>query len=86
MDHPLIQHKIGIIRDKDTGSKRFPQEMVGGLPCWNAEATRDLKRRLPTETPIGRPWLKARGQKLAIVPILRAGLGIVRNADADTGR
>ena len=79
MDHPLIQHKIGIIRDKDTGSKDF-REMVGEialLECF--EATRDLKLEdCPTETPMGKTVAKRlAGKKLAIVPILRAGLGMV---------
>ena len=79
MDHPLIQHKIGIIRDKDTGSKDF-REMVGEiamLECF--EATRDLKLEdCPTETPMGKTVAKRlAGKKLATVPILRAGLGMV---------
>lgn len=79
MDHPLIQHKIGIIRRKETGSKLF-REMVAEiamLECF--EATRDLKLHdVPIETPMGKTVAKQlAGKKLAIVPILRAGLGMV---------
>lgn len=79
MEHPLIQHKIGIIRRKDTCSKDFRQ-MIGEismLMCY--EATRDLKLRdVEIETPICRATAKELdGKKLAIIPILRAGLGMV---------
>ena len=79
MEHPLIQHKIGIIRRKDTCSKDFRQ-MIGEismLMCY--EATRDLKLRdVEIETPICRTTAKELdGKKLAIIPILRAGLGMV---------
>ena len=79
LDHPLIQHKLAILRNKDTGVKEF-RELVGeiaGLMCY--EATRNL----PTEeTEIETPVAKAKvrvlaGKKLAIVPVLRAGLGMV---------
>lgn len=79
MDHPLIQHKIGIIRRKETGSKEF-REMISEiamLMCY--EATRDLKLSdIEIETPIATMVAKElQGKKLAIVPILRAGLGMV---------
>ncbi len=79
MDHPLIQHKIGIIRRKETGSKEF-REMISEiamLMCY--EATRDLKLSdIEIETPIAKMAAKElQGKKLAIVPILRAGLGMV---------
>ena len=79
MDHPLIQHKIGIIRNKETGSKDFRQ-MIGEiamLMCY--EATRDLKLvDVEIETPICKTIGKElKGKKLAVVPILRAGLGMV---------
>lgn len=79
MDHPLIQHKIGIIRRKETGSKEF-REMISEiamLMCY--EATRDLKlSEVGIETPICRTQAKElQGKKLAVVPILRAGLGMV---------
>lgn len=79
MDHPLIQHKIGIIRRTETGSKEF-REMIGEiamLMCY--EATRDLKLvDVDIETPICEMTAKElAGKKLAVVPILRAGLGMV---------
>lgn len=79
MDHPLIQHKIGIIRRMETGSKDFRQ-MIGEiamLMCY--EATRDLKLKdVEIDTPICHMTAKElEGKKLAVVPILRAGLGMV---------
>lgn len=79
MDHPLIQHKIGFIRRKDTGTKDFRQTIseIAMLICY--EATRDLQlEEVEIETPICSTVVKTlRGKKMAIVPILRAGLGIV---------
>ena len=79
MDHPLIQHKIGIIRREKTGSKDF-RMMIGEiamLMCY--EATRDLKLQdVEIQTPICKMTAKElAGKKLAVVPILRAGLGMV---------
>jgi uracil phosphoribosyltransferase len=79
MDHPLIQHKLTFLRDKNTGSKEF-RELVGEiamLMCY--EATRDLPLEETTiETPISKAKTKViAGRKLAFVPILRAGLGMV---------
>ena len=79
MDHPLIQHKIGIIRREETGSKDF-RMMIGEiamLMCY--EATRELKLTdIEIETPICTATVKElQGKKLAVVPILRAGLGMV---------
>jgi len=79
MEHPLIQHKIGIIRKEETGSKDFRQ-MIGEiamLMCY--EATRDLKLvDVRVQTPICAMTAKElHGKKLAVVPILRAGLGMV---------
>ena len=79
MEHPLIRHKIGLIRDKDTGSKDF-REMVSEIAMLEAyEATRDLRLEdVDIETPIGPTTVKRlSGKKLASVPILRAGLGMV---------
>lgn len=81
IDHPLIQHKLTILRDKTTPVKEF-RELVGeiaGLMCY--EATRNLPT---TEVAIQTPVAEAKcrmlsGKKLAIVPILRAGLGMVDN-------
>ena len=79
MDHPLIQHKIGIMRRTDTGSKEFRTLVseVAMLECY--EATRDLELAdVEIETPICKTKVKElKGKKLAVVPILRAGLGMV---------
>lgn len=79
MDHPLIQHKIGWIRRKETGSKDFRTLIseIAMLMCY--EATRDLKLRdIEVETPICKTVVKElKGKKMAVVPILRAGLGMV---------
>ena len=79
MYHPLIQHKIGIMRRQDTGSKEFRTLVseVAMLECY--EATRDLELRdVEIETPICKTTVKElKGKKLAVVPILRAGLGMV---------
>ena len=79
MDHPLIQHKIGLLRRKETGSKDFRQLIseIAMLMCY--EATRDLKLEdVEIETPITKMTAKElAGKKLAVVPILRAGLGMV---------
>lgn len=79
LDHPLIQHKVSILRDKNTGVKEF-REVVGeiaALMCY--EATRDLPLEdVEIETPVAVGTFKRlAGKKLAIVPILRAGLGMV---------
>lgn len=79
MDHPLIQHKMAIIRDKNTGSKEF-RELVKEISVLLAyEVTRTLKLTESTiETPICETKVKTiEGIKQAIVPILRAGLGMV---------
>lgn len=79
MDHPLIEHKISYIRSKDVGTKEF-REVIGEiaqLMCY--EATRDLKmKEVEIETPVARTIGRVLdGKKLAIVPILRAGIGMV---------
>ena len=79
LDHPLIQHKLAILRDKATGTQQFRALIseIAGLMCY--EATRNL----PTEeVEVETPMMTAKcqmlaGKKLAIVPILRAGLGMV---------
>ena len=78
-DHPLIQHKLSILRDKNTGVKEF-RELVGEiamLMCY--EATRNLAvEEVIVETPVAPArCYRLSGKKLAIVPILRAGLGMV---------
>lgn len=79
MDHPLIQHKIGMIRRVDTGTKDFRQTIseIAMLICY--EATRNLQLTdVEIETPICWTTVKElKGRKLCIVPILRAGLGMV---------
>lgn len=79
MDHPLIQHKIGILRRKDTGTKEFRTLVseVAMLMCY--EATRDLELTdVEIETPICKATVKELGgKKMAVIPILRAGLGMV---------
>ncbi len=79
MDHPLIQHKLTYLRDKRTGSKQFRELVseIAMLMCY--EATRDLPlKEITTETPMMTAKTKViSGRKLAFVPILRAGLGMV---------
>ena len=79
MDHPLIQHKIGYIRRTSTGTKDFRQTIseIAMLICY--EATIDLAlTHVQIETPICEATVKElKGKKMAIVPILRAGLGMV---------
>ncbi|MGN0170988.1 MAG: uracil phosphoribosyltransferase [Lachnospiraceae bacterium] len=79
MDHPLIQHKIGWIRRESVGSKEFRKLIseIAMLECY--EATRDLElTEVEIKTPICKTTVKElKGKKLAIVPILRAGLGMV---------
>ncbi len=79
MDHPLIQHKLAILRDETTGVKEF-REIVGeiaALMCY--EATRNLPtEELLVKTPIAVAKTRVlAGKKMAIVPVLRAGLGMV---------
>ena len=78
-DHPLIQHKISLLRNKNTGSKEF-RELVGEvsmLMCY--EATRDLPlKEVEIETPVALAKTKViAGRQLAFVPILRAGIGML---------
>ena len=79
MDHPLIQHKIGIIREASTSSKEF-REMIGEIAMlMTYEASRNLNLKDVTiKTPICETKVKRlEGKKMAVVPILRAGLGMV---------
>ena len=81
LDHPLIQHKLAILRNKNTGVKEF-RELIGeisGLMCY--EATRNLPTvEVEVETPVATAKCRVlAGKKLAIVPVLRAGLGMVDN-------
>lgn len=79
LNHPLLQHKLSILRDERTGVKEFREIVseVAALECY--EATRDLPvQDIEIKTPVATATFKClTGKKLAIVPILRAGLGMV---------
>ncbi|WP_294550985.1 uracil phosphoribosyltransferase [uncultured Pseudoflavonifractor sp.] len=79
LDHPLLQHKLSILRDERTGVKDFREVVseIATLMCY--EATRDLPlEEVEIKTPVATAKFKAlSGKKLAIVPVLRAGLGMV---------
>ena len=79
MDHPLIHHKLAVLRNKETPVKEFRELIneISGLMCY--EATRNLPTMdVDVETPVATAHCKMlAGKKLAIVPILRAGLGMV---------
>ncbi len=79
MDHPLIKHKIGIIREESTGTKEFREIIseIAMLECY--ESTRSIPLEdVEIQTPITKTTVqRLAGKKLAIVPILRAGLGMV---------
>ena len=79
IDHPMIQHKLSIMREKETGSKDFRQLLKEISLLMGYEITRDLPLTdLEIETPISKMTAhRVLGRKLAIVPILRAGLGMV---------
>ena len=79
MDHPLVHHKLAVMRSKETPVKEFRELVneIAGLMCY--EATRELPLMdVEVETPVATAHCKMlAGKKLAIVPILRAGLGMV---------
>lgn len=79
LNHPLIQHKLSILRNKDTSVKEFRELVseISALMCY--EATRNLPmEETEVETPVGMAKVHVlAGKKLAIVPVLRAGLGMV---------
>ena len=79
LDHPLIQHKLAVLRNRNTSVKEFRELVneISGLMCY--EATRNLPTvEVEVETPVATAKCKMlAGKKLAIVPILRAGLGMV---------
>ncbi len=79
MDHPLIQHKLTLIRDKNTGTKEFKELVKEVSMLMGYEVTRGLSlQEIDIETPVGpTKSMVLSGRKLAIVPILRAGLGMV---------
>ncbi|MBQ4537663.1 MAG: uracil phosphoribosyltransferase [Lachnospiraceae bacterium] len=82
LEHPLIQHKLSILRDKNTGTKEFRALINEISMLMIYEATRDLPLKpVQVETPVGMADCKMiSGRKLAFVPILRAGLGMVDGA------
>jgi uracil phosphoribosyltransferase len=78
IDHPLVQHKLSLLRDKETGCKAF-RELVYELAMLMAyEVTRDLElKEVEIETPICKTKVKTlANEKIAVIPILRAGLGM----------
>ena len=79
LDHPLIQHKLAILRSKNTTVKEFRELIseISGLMCY--EATRNLPtKEVEVQTPVAKAKCRRlAGKKLAIIPILRAGLGMV---------
>jgi uracil phosphoribosyltransferase len=79
LDHPLIQHKLAILRSKNTSVKEFRELIseISGLMCY--EATRNLPtKEVEVQTPVAvAKCYRLAGKKLAIIPILRAGLGMV---------
>ena len=79
LDHPLVQHKVSHLRDRNTGTKEFKELVseIATLLCY--EATRDLPtEEVEIETPVAIAKTRVlSGRKLALVPILRAGLGMV---------
>lgn len=79
LDHPLIQHKLTIIRDKNTGTKNFRQIVDEIAQLMAYEITRDMPLEdVEIETPVAKATLKRiAGKKVALIPILRAGLGMV---------
>ncbi len=78
MDHPLIQHKISFLRDKETSVKDFREMAYEIALLMGYEATRDLKlTEHEVETPIAKTTGKFISKQVALVPILRAGLGMV---------
>ena len=82
-EHPLVQNKMAILRNKNTGTKEF-KELIGEIAMLLLyEATRDLQLKdVDVETPIDTAHCKMLAQKLSIVPILRAGIGMTDGVHA----
>ena len=78
-DHPLIQHKVSMMRKKETNVKEFREMATEVATLMGYEATRDLPLEdVEIETPMCKTTVKMlKGEDIAIVPILRAGLGFV---------
>ncbi|MEL7622530.1 MAG: uracil phosphoribosyltransferase [Clostridiales bacterium] len=83
-DHPLIQHKISFLRDKNTGSKDFRQLVDEIAMLMAYEVTRDLPlKEVEVETPIAKAMARQlAGPKITLVPVLRAGLGMVHGIES----
>ncbi len=79
LNHPLIQHKLSLMRDKETGSKAFRELLVEVAMLMAYEVTRDFPlKEIEIETPVAKMKTQVlAGRKVGIVPILRAGLGMV---------
>ena len=78
LDHPLIQHKLALIRNKDTGVKEFRETIceIATLLCY--DASRNLRtKQVDVQTPLTVAKCRVLADSVAIVPILRAGLGMV---------
>ena len=84
LDHPLLQHKLTLLRDKNTGSKEFRELVEEVTMFMTYEATRDLPlKQIKVQTPIAIANANViSGRKVAFVPVLRAGLGMVDGATA----
>lgn len=82
LDHPLLQHKVSLLRDKNTGSKEFRELVSEVAMLMTYEATRDLPlKQVEVQTPIAIAKTNIiSGRKVAFIPILRAGLGMVEGA------
>ena len=78
MNHPLIQHKLSYLRNKNTDTKSFRENLneIASLMTYEAGKTLELKE-IDTETPIQKTKTKVLASQVSIVPILRAGLGMV---------
>ena len=84
LDHPLLQHKITLLRDKNTGSKEFRELVSEVAMLMTYEATRDLPlKAVKVQTPIALASSNViSGRKIAFIPVLRAGIGMVEGAVA----
>jgi uracil phosphoribosyltransferase len=82
LDHPLLQHKVSLLRDKNTGAKEFRELVSEVTMLMSYEATRDLPlKQVEVQTPIAIAKTNViSGRKVAFIPILRAGLGMVEGA------
>lgn len=82
IEHPLVQHKLSLLRDKTTGSKEFRELIAETATLMCYEATRDLPlKEVEISTPLATSKSKIiSGRKLAFIPILRAGLGMAEGA------